>query len=394
MRIAVLTTGILSAILVSCGPAGSGSKNYGSISGSIQNASGQTVYLQKFVRNKPVNIDSTVIAADGNFEIQPKEALALNYYSLSLPSANTYCIFIGDSSQDIKIKGEAASLDKQAEISGSKDSEYLQEFYKTIGDYKQRERTLRETLEKDTEKALQSNVKSELMAISREKRQFCIDFIDAKLPSPAVLAALSELDIKQDMGVYVKVKTALSENFAHSEYFGMVSTQIENAQRQQEILKGQAQQVQPKADSKAGKFAQGSMAPDIAMADPEGKTRKLSDLKGKVVLIDFWASWCGPCRRENPNVVNLFKKYNKDGFEVYSVSLDKTAEPWLKAIQTDGLIWKNHVSDLKGWQNEAAKAYGVNSIPYTMLIDKEGKILGTGLRGQMLADQLKAQFGH
>jgi thioredoxin-related protein len=92
-------------------------------------------------------------------------------------------------------------------------------------------------------------------------------------------------------------------------------------------------------------------------------------------------------------VVNLYKKYQKDGFEVFSVSLDKTAEPWLKAIQTDGLIWKNHVSDLKGWQNAAAQQYGVNSIPHTLLIDKEGKILGTGLRGAALEQALKQQFG-
>jgi thiol-disulfide isomerase/thioredoxin len=143
----------------------------------------------------------------------------------------------------------------------------------------------------------------------------------------------------------------------------------------------------------ASPVAVGKAAPEIALNDPQGKLRKLSDLKGKTVLIDFWASWCGPCRRENPNVVAAYKKYNKDGFEVFSVSLDKTKESWVEAIKQDGLLWPNHVSDLKWWECEAAQAYGVHSIPFTVLVDKEGKILGHNLRGPMLEDKLKAIYG-
>jgi peroxiredoxin len=136
----------------------------------------------------------------------------------------------------------------------------------------------------------------------------------------------------------------------------------------------------------------GALAPDLAFENPEGKILKLSDLRGKVVLLDFWAAWCRPCRMENPNVVNMYKKYNKKGFEVFSVSLDRDKASWLKAIQDDGLIWPNHVSDLKQWQSQAAKIYGVSAIPSTFLIDKEGKIIAKNLRGAALENALKELF--
>ena len=134
-------------------------------------------------------------------------------------------------------------------------------------------------------------------------------------------------------------------------------------------------------------------APDISLPDPSGKNRKLSDLRGKVVLIDFWASWCGPCRRENPNVVRAYTKYKDKGFDIFSVSLDSDGGKWQAAIQQDNLTWKNHVSDLKGWQSAAAKQYGVTSIPHTILLGKDGKIVATHLRGGQLDAMLSELLG-
>lgn len=138
----------------------------------------------------------------------------------------------------------------------------------------------------------------------------------------------------------------------------------------------------------------GDTAPELAFNDPDGKEIKLSDLRGNVVLIDFWASWCGPCRRENPNVVSAYEKYSKakfkdaKGFEVLGVSLDKNQASWVKAIEQDNLHWPHHMSDLGGWGSKPAAIYSVRSIPASYLVDQNGVIIAKNLRGQALHVEL------
>ena len=141
----------------------------------------------------------------------------------------------------------------------------------------------------------------------------------------------------------------------------------------------------------------GDKAPELSYKNPDGKNMSLSSIKNKIVLIDFWASWCGPCRRENPNLVQAFKKFNKtkfeegNGFEIYSLSLDKTKKAWVKAINQDQLFWQYHVSDLGGWQSEGSKKYNIRSIPSNIIIDGKGIIIAKNLKGQALQRFLESK---
>lgn len=156
-------------------------------------------------------------------------------------------------------------------------------------------------------------------------------------------------------------------------------------------------------DTKFGKLAQqklmqingtsiGKKIMEFVQNDPNGKPVNIRDFEGKYVLIDFWASWCGPCRMENPYVVAAYNKYKDKGFTILGVSLDQNKNAWLKAIEKDGLTW-THVSDLKGWSNEVAQAFGISSIPQNILIDKQGIIIAKNLRGTALESKLRELFG-
>lgn len=133
----------------------------------------------------------------------------------------------------------------------------------------------------------------------------------------------------------------------------------------------------------------GDYAPTFTAPTPDGATLNINDIDAKVTILDFWASWCGPCRKENPNVVKMYNQYHDKGLEIVGISLDKAQQKdrWLKAIEQDGLTWK-HVSNLQGWQEPIAQTYGVRSIPATYILDKDGKIVAKNLRGKALEDKV------
>ncbi len=190
----------------------------------------------------------------------------------------------------------------------------------------------------------------------------------------------------------------------HLEYFEKVSEGLQAnypnsihtknfQERMVETRKAVAMQKEMEATK--SKLTPGNPVPEIALENQEGEVMKLSDLRGKVVLVDFWAAWCRPCRAENPNLVRMYNAYKDKGFDIYSVSLDglpNQQDPktdWTTAITQDQLTWNNHVSDLKGWGTSVIKDFGFQGIPYTVLVDREGKIIATELRGPALEAKLK-----
>lgn len=380
----ILTFITLAVVLVACNSGG----KQGTISGKITGAEGKTVFLQRFVDNRAVLSDSATIASNGQFTLTPSEGLELNFYRLYLDNDHSF-VFITDSTQALVLETAFDDFDAQKKASGSPHTEQLFAFYTSVRPLVEKETELREITRSTTASSEEkSQALSQSVELKREKREKCLAFVDQNSSSPAVLAALEELNISQDLASYKKVRDGLKGVFDHTTYYKMVNEQIMQFERQEQAKVNPTNQPRSNAT-----FTEGMVAPEITMVDPSGKNRSLSDLKGKVVLIDFWASWCGPCRRENPNVVNAYKRYKDKGFEIFSVSLDSDGAKWQQAIAQDGLIWANHVSDLKGWQNGAAQAYGVSSIPHTILLGKDGKIAGTHLRGPALDAKLAELLG-
>ncbi len=202
--------------------------------------------------------------------------------------------------------------------------------------------------------------------LEMQKRLSMQNFIKNNPGYLVSLYFIEQLSIEEDYDIFKLLVDSLTQKYPNNEFVINLKTRVE----------------------KESRLAVGSIAPDIKLLNPDGKEVALSSLRGKYVLIDFWAAWCGPCRRESPNLVSLYEKYNQRGFEIFSVSLDQSREAWLKAIEDDNLSKWTHVSDLKYWQSEAAKDYGVEGIPFTVLLDKEGRIIAKRLRGQDLLDKM------
>lgn len=206
--------------------------------------------------------------------------------------------------------------------------------------------------------------------IQAEKLAYTRKYILENISSLSTLFFVDNLLIDEDLEIYQKLDESLFKLYPDN----MLVLELHNKILGANIL------------------VVGSEAPEIDLPNPQGENIKLSSLRGKYVLIDFWAAWCGPCRRESPNMVKMYDAFHAKGFEIYSVSLDQTKADWEKAIEKDGLGRWAHVSDLKYWNSEASRAYGVKSIPFTVLIDKEGKIIATGLRGDDLRLKLEEIF--
>lgn len=344
------------------------------IIGKVTNCAAKTVTLDELSTQGFSTIDTAIIDSKGGFVFKGnvKEPLfcALRF-DANLPSEKRVFIVV-DSNTKIKLDADYNFMDKY-KVKGSKDCELLQELLGIIKTMEEKVKSLDarfaaydpknipDSVGKAVRKEYEEIIKAQETSIDKfvtENDGFTNYFAALFMMQSPPMALLQKID-KKGFKTYSKSKYAMTlHDF---------------------VVRKQA-------------VAVGSEAPEIILDGPDGKPVALSSLKGQYVLLDFWASWCGPCRRENPNNVVLYNKYHSKGFEIYGVSLDSNKDKWKEAIANDQLTWK-HVSDLAGWESSAGKAYNVSSIPQTFLLDKEGKIIAIGLRGEDLKLKLEELFG-
>lgn len=312
--------------------------------------------------------------AKGNFELSGVVP-GPDYYLLRIGQQALHLV-IRDSSM-IKIYADGRKISSQCNFVNSEESRQMHEYVLLTSSWQQKTDSALAVIKQDPSK--EAFINQYMTEQFKQYQTSLQSFFGMYQGSASLILPLSSVNIDQDFQTYKDLITQLYQSFPQSSIVQQLHQKY--LQKKQEL-------------EAADPFARGKAVPDFEEFKTDGKKKmKLSDLKGQVVLVDFWASWCGPCRGENPNVVKNYQKYKDAGFTVMSVSLDSDRNKWLAAIAADQLSWPNHVSDLGGWQSKVAKQYGVTSIPFTILLDKEGKVIATNLRGVALEQTLQQIFG-
>ena len=342
------------------------------LKGTLSDSKAETLYLEKLGSSKQVIIDSIILDENGNFEFTnytPK----IGFYRIKTNDKN-FAMLVLDSADKVTITGSVKDLGNTFKVEGSPETTIFIEYNNLsksrdikLDSLNKAFQLLMETNKMDSKRmdSLSAIFETPYNSIINQSNILMVDKISKNTNMYSSIMAIQALDPDKYSDLYKSLDAGLSKKFPNDKNVIMFHEVVERM-----------------LSTNIGQFA-----PEISLPSPDGKEIALSSLKGKLVLIDFWASWCGPCRKEMPNVVKIYSKFKNKGFEIYGVSLDQDKEKWMEAITKDGINWPQ-VSDLKYWDNVAARIYNVQGIPYTVLIDKDGKIIAKNLRGQELEKKI------
>jgi thiol-disulfide isomerase/thioredoxin len=354
-----------------------------SISGTIDHGSRQNLYLEAMTQRGVVNIATTQIDEYGKFDL-----------SGNIPGLGIYQLRLGDQGDElivltllpddnITLNASKETFVSSPELSGGTWTTAMTEYTPIFSKFHNEQ----EELQKLKGTISDEELTRRFVEIKKPVDDFSRDMMISEPNNPYNIVLSSSLTPQMGFETWDPKNMEILKNVA------IAFEETYPGAKMAEAMTQQTAQVEMMYNQHLGNSAAvGKTTPDIILPRPNGETLKLSSLRGSYVLVDFWASWCGPCRRENPNVIKLYNQYKDKGFTVYSVSLDENKDAWLGAIASDGLVWPNHVSDLTRWNSPVVKAYQIQGIPHTVLVDPQGKIVDVGLRGAELEQKLNEIF--
>jgi peroxiredoxin len=338
------------------------------LKGKLNNANKKKIVLDALSISGVKSIDSTITNESGDFNLKIA-TIESGFYRLHSDIPKSYLILYLNNQEKINLTGDLNNLQSTSVIKGSPESEKMlavnMELQKTLLRSDSLNNVFNGYANSPQKDSIIPILQAEYQNLMTSENRYLKKFIQENPTSLTTLTFIDKMDKDQDFKTYKFLDENLIKAYPTNPY----------------VLDFHKRVID------MGKLMEGSPAPDFTLNTPEGNKISLSSFKGKVLLVDFWASWCGPCRQENPNVVRIYNQYHEKGFEILGVSLDKSKEKWVEAIAKDKLTW-NHVSDLGQWSSAVVPLYGITGIPLTILVDRNGNIAAKSLRGKELESKV------
>ena len=362
--------------------------------GKLTNSNkGEYIFLDELKSSQLVTVDSAALTEEGSFSFRLKVG-APSFYLLKTDESNFLTMLL-EPGQKVQVTADFDSLNFPVSVSGSKGTELMTEYNRNLQATINKLSRLRDDYLKSVGTAelpvVMARLDSTAGTYLKEINTYTKKYIEENLTSLVSLTALYQqvapgeyiLNPRKDLKYFIRVDSALNSLYPDYEPVKTLHEQVKNL-----VADVTAQNMISSENPTAAE------APEIALPGPEGDTIRLSSTRGRIVLLDFWAAWCNPCRKENPNLVKAFDLYHDKGFMIYQVSLDRTREAWISGIREDKLEKWIHVSDLKYWKSVVVSLYNLNQIPANFLLNKEGKIIASDLRGETLLKKLDEVFSN